>query len=290
MWDRSLKPEHFKAGFRATGLYPFSREAIPASKLSTSLPFRSGTDTNPNSADNECEGGKETIGEVTVTAKLTCAECDRNMTPMKLHVVAYLTKHIQAKPKPRSRDNRKVKPTVYGEVLTSDEIVERLEQEEKEKTEKAAAKEREKAKKAAARAEKEKEKAQVKCKGKKAPKTTKKKTSVAETETESENDEVGKQFYCTMPHLYYAFVQMRKSVSHVKADMKMMMKLCRQDGLVVIIWIVVAGIILPVLALQESPVQPQNLSVNFAKCSNLNQLASHPISVNNPDFSRYKLT
>ena len=171
--------------------------------------------------------------------------------------MVYLTKHIQAKPKPRSRDHRKVKPTVYGEVLTSDEIVVRLEQEEKEKTEKAAAKEREKAKKAAARAEKEKEKAQVKCKGKKAPKTTKKKTSVAETETESENDEVGKQFYCTMPHLYYAVVQMRKSVSHVKADMY------RQDGLVAIIWIVAAGIILPVLALQESSVQPQNLSVNL---------------------------
>ena len=72
------------------------------------------------------------------------------MTPVKLHVVAYFTKHLQAQQKPKSRDNRKVKPTVYGEVLTRDEIIERVEPQAKEKAEKAA----EKAKKAAERAQK----------------------------------------------------------------------------------------------------------------------------------------
>ena len=78
---------------------------------------------------------------------------------MKLHVTAYITQRIQAKPKTRSKDNRKVKPTVYGEVLTSDEVLDRLEQEERDKAEKAAEKEREKAEKAKEKAEKAAEKA-----------------------------------------------------------------------------------------------------------------------------------
>ena len=71
---------------------------------------------------------------------------------MKLHVLSYITGQIQAKPKPRARDNSKVKPTVYGEVLTSDEVVSRLE-EEQERQIKAA----EKAKKAADREAKKQE-------------------------------------------------------------------------------------------------------------------------------------
>ena len=109
LWDRSLKPEHFKAGFRASGLFPFSREAIPNTKLAASIPF------NGKAREGEEEG--EEKGEATEVFKLSCTDCGHNMTPVKLHVVAYLTKHIQAKPKARSNNNRKVKPTVYGEVF-----------------------------------------------------------------------------------------------------------------------------------------------------------------------------
>ena len=56
---------------------------------------------------------------------------------------------------------------------------------------------------------------------------------------------------------------MRNCVRHVGLDMKMMMKLCKQDGLGVT-WIVVVGIILRVLALQENPGQQPNLFVSSA--------------------------
>ena len=39
MWERVLLPGHLIAGFRATGLHPLSRDAIPAAKLQTSAPF-----------------------------------------------------------------------------------------------------------------------------------------------------------------------------------------------------------------------------------------------------------
>ena len=46
-----------------------------------------------------------------------------------------MTKHIQSKQqsKAKAKDFRRVKPTVYGEVLTSNEIVNRLEAQEREK-------------------------------------------------------------------------------------------------------------------------------------------------------------
>ena len=67
---------------------------------------------------------------------------------MKLHVAVYFTKHLQVKPKIRSTDNRKVKPTMYGEVLTTDQVIDRLEEKEREKMRK----EKEKAEKAAKQA------------------------------------------------------------------------------------------------------------------------------------------
>lgn len=71
------------------------------------------------------------------------------MTPMRLHVSAYFTKHLQAQPKKRSTDNRRVKPANYGEVLTSDEVMKRLEEKEKEKAEKEKEKAAKKAQKKA---------------------------------------------------------------------------------------------------------------------------------------------
>ena len=87
--------------------------------------------------------------------ELTCRDCGRNLTPVKLHVVSYITRHIKARAKPRSKDNHRIKPTVYGEVLTSDEVMARLEKEEQERVEKAA----EKARKATEREAKKAEKA-----------------------------------------------------------------------------------------------------------------------------------
>ncbi len=86
--------------------------------------------------------------------KLTMAhtfQATVDVTPMKLQVTAYITKHIQAQ---RNKDNQRVKPTVYGEVLTSDEVMERLQEEEREKAEKEAEKEKKAAERKAKAAEK----------------------------------------------------------------------------------------------------------------------------------------
>ena len=91
--------------------------------------------------------------------QLMCKDCGQEMTPMKLHVVAYFSKYMQGKQRQRSKDKRKVKPTVYGEVLTTDEVMERLEEEEREKKEKLEEKVRQAGEKAKERAQKAEAKA-----------------------------------------------------------------------------------------------------------------------------------
>ena len=65
LWDKSLKPEHFKGGFRAAGLFPLSQE-ISHVKLATSIPY-----TRPT--------GKEIPENSTETCSmhLTCTDCGR---------------------------------------------------------------------------------------------------------------------------------------------------------------------------------------------------------------------
>lgn len=209
------------------------------------------------------------------------------MTPIKLHVVAYLTKHIQAKPKPRSKDNRKVKPTLYGEVLTSDQIVERLEREAKEKAEKNAQKEREKAEKQRLRKEKASAaRARKAAKGKRNAtrrKTQPKRAVTMPSDSTDDNSEVddhnleteqigiGSIFYTYwyIANLSPTFlVQMKKFVSHVEGGMKMMMKLCRQGGSGVT-EIVAGGIITPVPAFPESHEQAPSLCVSTVRNRNI---------------------
>lgn len=59
------------------------------------------------------------------------------MTPIQLHVVAYFSNFLQKQnaKKPKS-SNQRVKPNNYGEALTRDEILERIEDEERAKREK----------------------------------------------------------------------------------------------------------------------------------------------------------
>ena len=54
------------------------------------------------------------------------------MTPMKLHVVAYFSKHLEGK-KQGSKCKRRIKPTFYGEALTTSEVLERMEEQDREK-------------------------------------------------------------------------------------------------------------------------------------------------------------
>lgn len=173
LWERSLKPEHFIAGFRATGLFPVCKEAIPARKMAASVPFATPPTSEPAPPPTSRPAQ---VNEACTTMQLKCTGCGSDMTPVKLHVVAYFTKHMQAKQPPKTRkDNHRVKPTVYGEVLTRDEIVERLEEQAREKREKEA-------EKAAKKTEKEAEKAAKKTQmeAKKAERMTKKAQKEAE--------------------------------------------------------------------------------------------------------------
>ena len=64
LWETSFKAVHIKSGFRASGLCPVNRRAIPAHKLAPSTAFDSTT---------------------VVEQQLTCEE---DITPVKLHVAA----------------------------------------------------------------------------------------------------------------------------------------------------------------------------------------------------------
>jgi len=76
------------------------------------------------------------------------------MTPIRLHVVAYFSRHLQTQNKGHVKDNRRVKPKYYGEALTRDEVMERMEEEEREKREKEREKREKKAQKKAGRSKK----------------------------------------------------------------------------------------------------------------------------------------
>lgn len=141
MWERSLTPDHFRGGFREAGLYPLHKGAIKASKLLPSQPF----EITSTDVSTDLTASNEPIPPTDM--QLTCTKCCRDMTPMKLHVSVYFTKHLQAEPKKQSTDNRRVKPASYGEVLTSDEVMRRLQEKEKEKAEKEKEKAAKKAQK-----------------------------------------------------------------------------------------------------------------------------------------------
>ena len=174
LYQQSFKREHYKGGFRAAGLSPFSWDAIPTSKLEASIPFQE-PEVDPSNEctphqEAECQEAEYQEAEYQEAEyqkaectphqeATTCNKCGCQVTTVELTVAAYFSKYLQCQNKPRQRDNRRVKPVAYGEVLTRDEVVQRLEQEELEKAEKAAEKAREKAVKEMEKAEKAAEKA-----------------------------------------------------------------------------------------------------------------------------------
>ena len=77
---------------------------------------------------------------------------EEGSTPIRLQLRGYFARLLASKKKgnTKSTDKREVKPSFYGEALTTDEVFERLEKEEKEKEEKKlalASKQRKKEKK-----------------------------------------------------------------------------------------------------------------------------------------------
>ena len=67
---------------------------------------------------------------------LKCSDCGRSVTPVRMHVVAFFTQHLQGEAQKGKKDTRRLKPRYYGEVLTRDEIISRMEKDEAEKKKK----------------------------------------------------------------------------------------------------------------------------------------------------------
>ena len=118
LW-KSFLPEYLTTGFRQTGIYPFSREAIPASKLQTSSflverPLE-GTEEEPTSAEPGLPGE----------------------THVQRSIRRYFGEIFQPSDNEKEREGRTagrdVLPVRPGEILTSEEFIQRVQQEQQTK-------------------------------------------------------------------------------------------------------------------------------------------------------------
>ena len=156
LYEKSFLPSHFKSGFRRSGLHSLKRDAIPSSKLLKYLSFtgKSSQGDENGSQDNLSSCSKSHDGEDGVVINLKgTVTTEEGSTPIRLQLREYFARFLASKRKGNAKatDKRKVKPSFYGEVLTTDEVFERLEKEEKEKKEKKlvlASKQRKKEKRA----------------------------------------------------------------------------------------------------------------------------------------------
>ena len=60
LYEKPFLPNHFKSGFRKSGLHPLNREAIPSSKLAKSIPF---TGKSASVSGKTLSGGQEKHSE-----------------------------------------------------------------------------------------------------------------------------------------------------------------------------------------------------------------------------------
>ena len=117
VWEKSLLAGHLRNGFKCCGLHPLSNEAVSDSKLTSALSCHS--DPQPSSP--------RAIPRLSIDVRCTCSLGKPHLTPLRLHLrdhfaILLADKHHRCK----SDDKRKMKPSVYGQVLTSDEVVELL--------------------------------------------------------------------------------------------------------------------------------------------------------------------
>lgn len=87
LWDQSFQPAHLRSGFQKAGLHPLSRDAIPASRLSKSLPFQKVTSATSQSELPE-------VIEIQASGTMTCGS---TMTPIRLHLRGYFSRILQKK-------------------------------------------------------------------------------------------------------------------------------------------------------------------------------------------------
>ena len=105
LWERSFKPQHLQGGFRETGLFPLSYSAIPTWKLAPALPFQGMTMTYVNVTE----------------------------TPIRKEIRKCFIDAIKPEKEKVPQKRQRVKLIHNGEALTSDEVLERLEEEKRQK-------------------------------------------------------------------------------------------------------------------------------------------------------------
>ena len=111
LWERGITAEHLQDGFRAAGLVPFNPEAVKPSQLAPSLVAEG------LSAEQTTEGE--------FTATLTLTHCE---TPIRSELRSYFRAVLKpVKGHQKSKRRRRVELSCVEEVLTSDEVVERIE-------------------------------------------------------------------------------------------------------------------------------------------------------------------
>ena len=93
--SHSHQPSYKDRGFRVCGIYPVNRHAIPDSKLTTSVPY-AGHRTQAAEADSAQDTTTATATATTCTVlDLKCNDCGCCLTPVRMYIVAYFTKHLQ---------------------------------------------------------------------------------------------------------------------------------------------------------------------------------------------------
>ena len=118
LFDVSFRADHIKGGFKKSGIYPLDRSVLPQHKLDKGLPFVGSSNKNTASQGQRAE---EECMAINITGNCTINEC---VTPVRLELKCYFANILQKKMgRLRDRtDKQKVKPTCYGEALTTDEM------------------------------------------------------------------------------------------------------------------------------------------------------------------------
>lgn len=134
-WEESFIPTQLRGGFRASGIFLL---AIPVSSFYPYLitrPFcccccqhnMSGLCYTNHMAQYwycKCSIGPE------------LRDCGHSVTPNRMHVVFFFIQHFQGETQKGKKDTGRLKPRFYGDVLTRDGIISRMEKDEVEKKKK----------------------------------------------------------------------------------------------------------------------------------------------------------
>ena len=119
LWPSAFTAEHIQAGFAGSGLCPLNPCAIQDEKLTPSLPLQAPSVNESTATDRpEQEETSSTLPPI---------------TPLKVYLRDHFASVLQQHRPARPRQKGQVKPREYGEILTADEVYERIEKEEEEK-------------------------------------------------------------------------------------------------------------------------------------------------------------